>query len=538
MAAVVAAVGLLAQPAPQRAEANPICDVASGGPVGDVADAVTGGIGLGNPIGDACDAVSGAVTAPLDAAVESIGGGVFNQLTSWVSEGAGWLIGRVVVAIDKTTTPQLATKGFLRQYTKMAAIAAVMAAAMLMLAVLEGLAQGNSTLLVRVALVNAPLALIATTIAYAVVQLLLVVTDGLCAAVSATSDEGGRRFFEAAIGGLGEAGGNAGKEVGAASGPAGELAGQAGGAAGAPLFVAFLAAIVGAFAAFVVWLELLMRDAAVYVVALFLPLSLAASIWPRWTGALRRTAELLVAVVASKFVIVVTVNLAAALIAGGEGGIEHVLAASALMLLACFAPFVLLKLIPFAEGAMSAAYARRSASSSAMMSGAQVASNVAILRGMASARRGDSGVTLWDDESGGGGGAGRGKGPGGGRNGGGGSPTGGGGPRGAGASSGGGGVAGGAGAGGAGAGSGAGAGGAAAAVPVAVGRGAKGTAVRLSQTAAAKQPADDATSSGRSGDASQQSGARESGGSPGAGERPPRPKEAPRRKPQGGQASS
>ena len=128
-----------------------------------------------------------------------------------------------------------------------------------------------------------------------------------------------------------------------------------------PLFVAFLAAIVGAFAAFFVWLELLMRDAAVYVVALFMPLALAASIWPRWSGTLRRTAELLVVVIGSKFVIVSIVALAAALVAGGGGGVEHVLAASALMLLACFAPFVLLRLVPFAEGAMGAAYGRRSA---------------------------------------------------------------------------------------------------------------------------------------------------------------------------------
>ena len=157
-----------------------------------------------------------------------------------------------------------------------------------------------------------------------------------------------------------------------------------------PLFVTFLAAIIGAFAAFLVWIELLMRDAAVYVVALFTPLALAASIWPRWSGAMRRTGELLVVVIGSKFVIVSIIALAAGLVSESGSSTEHILAAAALMLLACFAPFVLLKLVPFAEGAMSAAYSRRSAGGGAM-SGLQMASDVQILRNMARSNWGESG---------------------------------------------------------------------------------------------------------------------------------------------------
>ena len=116
-----------------------------------------------------------------------------------------------------------------------------------------------------------------------------------------------------------------------------------------------------------------MRDAAVYVVALFMPLALAASIWPRWSGALRRSAELLV-VVDRLEVRDRRDHLARRRAARPSGGqVEHILAASALMLLACFAPFVLFRLVPFAEGAMAAAYGRRSAGGGAM-SGVQLAS--------------------------------------------------------------------------------------------------------------------------------------------------------------------
>jgi hypothetical protein len=547
------------QPAPPRAEANPACDVAGAvtGGVGPVVGAVTGGIGPANPLGDACDvasdAIGGAVAGPIKDAVKGAGDVVFEQLTSWVAGGASWLMGEVVVAIEESTTPQLATKSFLGQYAKMAAIAAVLAVAMLLMAVLEGLAQGNSALLLRAALVNAPLAMIGTSVAYGIVQLLLVITDQLCGVVSATSHNGSQHFFEGAIKGLAGVGGDVGKVNGeAGAGPVGGITGQAQGSVAAPLFVMFLAAIIGAVAAFFVWLELLMRDAAVYVVALFTPLSLAASIWPRWMGALRKTAELLFAVIGSKFVIVVIVGLAAAMVSGGEGGIEHVLAASALMLLACFAPFLLLKFVPFAEGAMGAAYSRRSASGGAM-SGVQIASDVAILRNMANRQGGDdSGVTLWSGAGGGGsggggsGGAGGGKppgkgGPGGG--GGGGSPSTGGGGSGrqaptAGAKSGGGvqagargGGGGGAAAGGSAAGAGAAGAGAAAAAPAAVSKAGKSAGTRLSETAAGSQGAGSAASGeGAAGQPSPApggggSGGGDAGGAPGAGnEKAPRPK--------------
>ena len=277
----------------------------------------------------------------------------------------------------------------------MAEIAVVMAAAMLLLAVLEGLAQGSLASLARTAFFDLPLALIGTSVAFVVVQLLLGATDGLCEAVSGSTSADSQRFFAEAIHSLAVAGAAAG---GALSGTAG--GGPANGAVAVPLFVTFLVAVIAAFAAFFVWIELLMRDAAIYVVALFVPLSLAASIWPRWSGALRRTAELLVVVIASKFVIVAILSLAASLLAHNAGQVEQILAASALMLLACFSPIVLLRLVPFAEGAMAAAYARRSATGGAL-AGVHLATQVQMMRQMAHANWRGSGAT--ETLSGGGG---------------------------------------------------------------------------------------------------------------------------------------
>lgn len=122
-----------------------------------------------------------------------------------------------------------------------------------------------------------------------------------------------------------------------------------------------------------------MRDAAVYAVALFMPMAIAASIWPRWMSALRRTAELLIVVVFSKFVIVAIIALAASLLANTGGKVEHVLAAGALLFLAAFAPFVLFKLVPFAEGAVSSAYNRSSAGGASVRT-VEFASSVQMMR--------------------------------------------------------------------------------------------------------------------------------------------------------------
>ena len=475
---LLAALLLFGRPAPEQAQANVVCD-AAGGAAGVIAGGVGivgGAIGGGNPVSDACNAVTGkaigAITSPVSGALKGVGNDVLKQIATWVSEGAAWLMGRVAKAIDSSTSPHLDTRGFLQQYGKMAEIAVVMAAAMLLLAVLEGLAQGSLASLARTAFFDLPLALIGTSVAFVVVQLLLGATDGLCEAVSGSTSADSQRFFAEAIHSLAVAGAAAG---GALAGTAG--GGPANGAVAVPLFVTFLVAVIAAFAAFFVWIELLMRDAAIYVVALFVPLSLAASIWPRWSGALRRTAELLVVVIASKFVIVAILSLAASLLAHNAGQVEQILAASALMLLACFSPIVLLRLVPFAEGAMAAAYARRSATGGAL-AGVHLATQVQMMRQMTHANWRGSGAT---ETLSGGGGTGGSPGPksGGGPRGGGGSP-GGGGP----------GATGGAGSagGGAAAGSTAAASPAAAAVavPVAAAKGSKAAAGRLGRTASAE----------------------------------------------------
>ena len=118
------------------------------------------------------------------------------------------------------------------------------------------------------------------------------------------------------------------------------------GAAG--LFGVALLALFMAFAAFVVWLELLVREAAIYLTVLFLPIGFATYIWPALSAWLRRLVEVIVALVLSKLVIVAALSLAGSALAAQEG-LAALVAGAGMPLLAAFAPFALFKLIPIAS---------------------------------------------------------------------------------------------------------------------------------------------------------------------------------------------
>jgi hypothetical protein len=372
MAAVALAGGaILAQPAPPEASANVGCTAVTA-PAGAVTagiGAITGGaIGGGNPVGDACNSVTDgaveAVTSPVNSALKGIAGGILGQITTWVSEGATWLMGEVIAEIDKTTTPQLTSEGFLSEYARMAQVASILAAAMFVMALLEAVVQGSWVVLGKAVFVSVPLAFVGTSIAFVLVQLMLVATDGMSHAITVATQEHSTHFFKAAIGGLAKAGWAAGG--GSAQSPGAADVGGAAGATAVPLFVIFLAAIVGACAAFCVWIELLFRDAAVYVVVLFMPLAAAAAISPRWAHVLRRYIEVIVTTIGSKFVIVSVVALAASLISEKGAGVEHILAASALLLVACFCPLVFFRLVLSTEEGVPAALTRRGAAGGAV----------------------------------------------------------------------------------------------------------------------------------------------------------------------------
>jgi hypothetical protein len=137
---------------------------------------------------------------------------------------------------------------------------------------------------------------------------------------------------------------------------AGTLAAAGIAAPGAPSFIVFVAGILVALAALVLWIELVVRAAAVTAAALFLPLALAGLVFPAVSHWCRRLADTLAALVLSKLVVAAVLSLAAGAIAGGlgvgargSGGFASIVTGVALLAMAAFSPFTLLKLVPAVE---------------------------------------------------------------------------------------------------------------------------------------------------------------------------------------------
>lgn len=299
--------------------------------------------------------IGGAAKAGAGLAGDVVMGG----LTSWVAGGAAWLLDRAGRLLDRSTRPALGSSWFQAQYRTTVELAIALALLFLLCAILHAVVRQDARALARSALLALPLALLLCFAAVTLVESALALTDWMTASVLHRFDRDTADFF-----------GDVAKVLVPAS-----LTGSP-----VPSFLLFLGALVTAIATFVVWLELVMREAAIYLAVAFLPLCFSAIVWERTAHWCRRLVELLVAIVLAKLTIAVAIALAAGAMGqarGGEGGLTAVMAGSAVMLIAAFTPFLLLRLIPMSEAAAHVALHRGSASGAlAAAPGAQTGATV------------------------------------------------------------------------------------------------------------------------------------------------------------------
>jgi hypothetical protein len=259
---------------------------------------------------------------------------VLNGLSQWVASGAEWLLRQIGDVLVSTTTINVGAGWFRTHYGQMIALAGVVILPLLLVSTLQAIYRQNPGQLLRAFFLQLPLALLLGVVAIQIVVLSLSATDAMCSAVAGGSGSDVKNLLAGVTKGLLQAGGD-------------------------PTMATFVLLMVGllvAAASFVLWLELLVRAAAVYVAVLFLPLALATLVWPSISHWCRRLIETLAALILSKFVIVATLSLAAGAVASGTAGsgdagsgFSSVLAGGALLILSTFVPFAILRLIPLAE---------------------------------------------------------------------------------------------------------------------------------------------------------------------------------------------
>jgi hypothetical protein len=284
-------------------------------------------------VGTACNAVSGAAGNIAGAGV----GALFSELTGWVGSGAVWLITQVARAMSATTSIDLDAGWFTAHETVMASLAAVVVLPMACCAAIQAIYRQSASMLLRTFLVHLPLSLLLTGVVVTIVRMALSVTDAMSATVLSSAGVDTANLFSGLFVIL--------------------IPATVAGGPSVPGFVALIGGLLVAAAALVLWLELVVRAMAVSVAVLFLPLALAALVWPSVAHWCRRLADTLVALILSKFVVAAVLSLAASAVAGGlglsssgnGGGFASVVTGIALLLIATLSPFTLLRLVPAVE---------------------------------------------------------------------------------------------------------------------------------------------------------------------------------------------
>lgn len=293
-------------------------------------------INIPNPV----DVVTDIVSAPAGWAWDKVTEGI----TKWILGAVAYFVDGVINFLLTSARPNVESAWFSgadSPYATVRGIAIALLLAFVFLGIIQGLMKGDTGGIIRRVAADLPAAIFGMVTTTIIVGRLLELTDVLSASVLSNSDGQAVHFLS----GFGVA------VNGATQG-----------------FAAVLVGLVAVTAGLVVWIELMIRSVLVYILVALSPLSFAAMVWPAARGVLRRTIELLVAVILSKLVISIALAVGVAALSGAgtaggsDAGIADQGAASmgtlftgtAVLAMAAFAPFLVLKLIPWAESAVVA----------------------------------------------------------------------------------------------------------------------------------------------------------------------------------------
>ena len=346
-AVVIAAVAVLAVPAAAAAAPTVTALRASEAsePTSDTTDT---SVAPCDPVTDAQCVSPAAPTAADDGLLSgwyaSAQQAVFDQLAEWITAGARYTVGRLFGMIDDATRPELSARWFREHVAAMAQVAGGWLGLLFLAALIDAGVRRRTDALVR-ALFMLPAAAIATPVAMFVLDLAVAATDAGAAWMLQVSGDTLTAFSEGLIAGL-----LTGPTALPADGPD-------------PGLALLLGAFLVQLGALVVWVELLMRDAVVYIAAMFLPLAFAGMVWPSTAHWAPRLLRLQGALIASKLTIVATLGLGGAIGAAGVGGdadegggLAMVVLAVGVLFVTAFTPFVLYRIVQVWEQATAAEY--------------------------------------------------------------------------------------------------------------------------------------------------------------------------------------
>lgn len=320
---LAAGAALLSQATPSYAVSP--CDVMTGPArvVCESAGGLTEGVGA---------AVGGAVVGTADAALAGI--------AKAFGEAGGFFLGKLADLLSATTQVDVSAGWFTQRYALMFGISAVLTFVLLLLSVVKAVLRGQGWEAVKSGTVYYLCAVLASAFAPALVYLLVQLSDAVTGVLTFGAAEQTQVFLE-----------DTGRTLATFS-----VVNPGGGAV-----TVLIASVVTILCAVVLWVELLLRTAIIYVATLFAAPTFSGLVDRSLWRHARRWVFFVVSVIFAKPVVVAVLGLAAA--GAGQGGsadgFSSVFVAIALMIVSIFCVGLLFRLIPNAGDEIAGALTAR-----------------------------------------------------------------------------------------------------------------------------------------------------------------------------------
>ncbi len=259
------------------------------------------------------------VTCATTSVAKATLGDIFSALTAWVLDSVQWLLTAAGQVLTSSSEPSTVVNAANQEFNSLLVLSPILLIVGLMVTTLQALRHADASSLWRVYFGVAPACVLGIFLARPMTLLVLRAVNELSstAAQSVVQDEA---KIATTLGSL---------------------------ATLTPGFGLFLLAGGVVLGAWLLWCELVLRTVVLALLLVVVPVVVPLSTFPSLRRIGIRLGETILAVAASKFLIVIALTLGFNELMGDSASL--VIAGAVTLLLATFSPYVLLKLIPFVE---------------------------------------------------------------------------------------------------------------------------------------------------------------------------------------------
>lgn len=261
------------------------------------------------------------ISCVTHAVTTTVVGGFFGSLTTWILNSVGWFLSSAGAVLTSATEPTTVIRSATTEFNVLVNLSPILLMVGLLVATLQAVRHGDASSLWRVYLGVAPAAVLAIFVARPIAALILESVNQLSSSASNSVVEHQAELTSALTSA----------------------------ATAVPAFALFVLAIAIVIGSWLLWCELIVRAVILTLLLVLVPVTVPLATFPAGRRLGWRLAETFLAVAVSKLLIVITLTLGFQELLGSSA--TQVVTGALTLMLACFSPFLLLKMIPFVETA-------------------------------------------------------------------------------------------------------------------------------------------------------------------------------------------